>query len=68
VLAGAKTPAPAEATQEFTDQKAADVAYLELKTDLGLYAAGYLGLTALDVLREAGQAFMQTRPPQFTGP
>ena len=45
ILQGAKAPAPDGASQEFIDQKAADVAYLSDKTDLGTYFSVILGMS-----------------------
>lgn len=48
VLQGVKAPAPAGATQEFLDRQAADLAYLEAKTDLGAHFAVHRGMSNVE--------------------
>ena len=48
IIKGAKAAAPDDATQEFRDQKAADIAYLETKTDIGAYFAVIKGMSDVD--------------------
>lgn len=48
IIAGAKAPAPDGASQEFIDQKAADIEYLSNKTDLGTYFSVILGMSDVD--------------------
>lgn len=48
VLQGVKAPAPADATQEFLDQKQADQAFLEAKTDIGTLFAVERGMSNVD--------------------
>lgn len=57
VLKGAKAPAPEDATQDFIDQKAADVAYLSNKTDIGLYFAVTKGMSDVANATAAMQLF-----------
>ncbi|NNE52472.1 MAG: DUF4214 domain-containing protein [Sulfitobacter sp.] len=57
VLKGAKAPAPDDATQDFIDQKAADVAYLANKTDIGLYFAVTKGMSNVTNATTAMQLF-----------
>ena len=57
VLKGAKAPAPEDATQDFIDQKAADVAYLSNKTDIGLYFAVTKGMSDVPNATAAMQLF-----------
>ncbi len=57
VLEGAKAPPPPEATQDFIDRKAEDVAYLKTKTDLGIHFAVTRGLNDADVARAAIEPF-----------
>ena len=48
VLQGVKAPAEAGATQEFIDRKAADQAYLDAKTDIGMEFAVNHGMSNVD--------------------
>ncbi|WP_282048420.1 DUF4214 domain-containing protein [Sulfitobacter mediterraneus] len=57
VLKGAKAPAPGDATQDFIDQKAADVDYLANKTDIGLYFAVTKGMSNVTNATTAMQIF-----------
>ncbi len=57
VLKGAKAPPPADATQHFIDQKAADVAYLSNKADLGIYFAVTKGMSDVANAKTAMQLF-----------
>lgn len=57
VLQGAKAPPPADASDEFIAQKAADVAYLENKTDIGIYFAVTKGMSNVGNATEAMQIF-----------
>jgi len=57
VLNGAKAPAPDDATQDFIDQKAADVDYLANKTDIGLYFAVSKGMSNVTNATTAMQLF-----------
>lgn len=57
VLEGAKAAPPADATQAFIDQQAADRAYLSTKTDIGTYFAVTRGMSNVDNARQAMGAF-----------
>lgn len=62
VLKGAKAPPPSDATEDFIQQKAADVAYLENKTDIGLYFAVTKGMSNVANATEAMQIFADGDP------
>ena len=51
IIRGAKADAPAGATPDFVAQKAADVAYLANKTDLGTYFSAIKGMSDVDNAR-----------------
>ncbi|SMO88008.1 protein of unknown function [Thalassovita litoralis] len=66
VLAGAKAPAPADATIEFIAQKTADLAYLSNKTDIGLYFATTKGMSNVSNANEVMQIFASGDPTDIT--
>ncbi|MBL4766779.1 MAG: tandem-95 repeat protein, partial [Rhodobacteraceae bacterium] len=51
IIKGAKAAAGPDASQEFIDQKAADVAYLETKVDIGAYFAVLKGMSEVNNAR-----------------
>lgn len=57
VLKGAQAPSPADAPQDFIDQKLADQAYLKNKTDLGVYFSVTRGMSDVDNAEAAFAAF-----------
>jgi Ca2+-binding RTX toxin-like protein len=57
IIFGAKAPAAEDATQAFKDQKAADVAYLSDKGDLGTYFSAIKGMSDVDNARAAMSLF-----------
>ena len=62
VLRGAKAPAPDGASPAFRDQKAADMAFLADKADLGIYFAVTKGMSDVDDARAAMGRFDGTEP------
>jgi hypothetical protein len=57
IIYGAKAPAPDDASQAFKDQKAADVAYLSNKGDLGTYFSAIKGMSDVENARAAMSLF-----------
>ena len=62
VLEGAEAGPPAGASQAFKDQMAADVAYLEAKTDLGIYYAVTKGMSDVADATAAMQLYDGSAP------
>jgi Ca2+-binding RTX toxin-like protein len=57
IIRGAKAPAAEDASQAFKDQKAADVAYLSNKADLGTYFSAIKGMSDVENARAAMTLF-----------
>ncbi|MEM6939991.1 MAG: DUF4214 domain-containing protein [Pseudomonadota bacterium] len=57
ILEGAKAAPPDDASQEFIDQQAADVAYLEIKTDVGAFYGVHVGLSNVENARAVMETF-----------
>jgi len=57
IIYGAKAPAPEGASQSFIDQKAADVAYLSNKADLGTYFSAIKGMSDVENARAVTTMF-----------
>ncbi|MFP7675720.1 DUF4214 domain-containing protein [Marivita sp. S0852] len=60
ILEGARAAPPADATQDFIDQQVADRAYLDQKTDIGLYFSAILGMSDLGNATEVMELFNGT--------
>ncbi|NRB04696.1 MAG: DUF4214 domain-containing protein [Rhodobacteraceae bacterium] len=52
ILRGARADAPADATQDFIAQQAADVQYLNNKIDIGIYFSAILGMSDVTNARD----------------
>lgn len=61
IIRGAKAPAEPGASADFIAQKAADVAYLSDKTDLGIYYSVTLGMNDVPVARLVMELFDGTQ-------
>ena len=66
VLQGAKAPPPSDADDSFIQQKAADVAYLENKTDIGLYFSVTKGMSNVANATEVMQIFGDGDPSDIS--
>jgi len=57
IIRGAKAPAEDGSSQEFIDQKAQDIQYLENKADLGIYFSAVLGMSNVENAQATLQLF-----------